>query len=169
MVELPRSDVPDRTASEPPAPNLTTQTPPSRDDPGAGYSMWVEEGVSGWAVFTGALMVLVGIFQVITGIAALAGGGYYTLPARNLLLSGSYTTWGWVHLIIGVVALVAGGGLFLGNMAARVVGIGLAGLSAVANLLFIPAAPFAATLIIGVDVFLIYAITVHGGEPKQAR
>ena len=131
--------------------------------------MYVEEGVSGWAWFAGGLMVLVGIFQVITGIVALAGTGYYTVPSRNLVVDASYTTWGWVHLILGAVLLVVGGGVALGSTVARVAGVALAMLSAVVNLAFLPAAPFAATLIIGLDVFLIYAITVHGGEPRQPR
>jgi hypothetical protein len=131
--------------------------------------MWAEEGVSGWAWFTGGLMGLVGLFQLITGIAALAGSGYYTVPARNLVLDASYTTWGWVHLILGGALLVTGGGLAFGNTFARVAGVALAVLSAVVNLAFIPASPFGAALIISLDVFLIYAITVHGGEPKQAR
>jgi hypothetical protein len=128
----------------------------------------VEDGFSGWARFTGGLMVLVGLFQVITGILALAGSGYYTVPPRNLVVDAGYTTWGWVHLILGIVLLVTGGGLALGNSVARVVGVALAGLSAVVNLAFIPA-PFAATLIIGLDVFLTSAITAHGGEPTQPR
>jgi hypothetical protein len=131
--------------------------------------MYAEEGVSGWAWFTGGLMGLVGLFQIITGIVALAGSGYYTVPTRNLVVDASYSTWGWVHLVLGIVALVTGGGLAFGNTVARVVGVVLAALSAVVNLAFIPASPFAATLIISLDVFLIYAITVHGGEPQQAR
>jgi hypothetical protein len=169
MVEPPRSDAPGRTPGQPRAPGASTQAPPRRDDRRSGYSVFEEEGVSGWAWFTGALMGLVGLFQVITGIVALAGSGYYTVPARNLVIDAGYSTWGWVHLVLGLVALATGGGLAFGNTAARVVGVVLAGLSAVVNLAFIPAAPFAATLIIGLDVFLIYAITVHGGEPKRAR
>jgi hypothetical protein len=167
MAELPHSDDPDPSPGQPRASGLSTQTPPARDAPG--YSMYVEEGVSGWALFAGALMVLVGIFQVITGIVALAGSGYYTVPARNLVVDADYSTWGWVHLILGAVLLVAGGGVALGSTVARVAAVALAGLSAVVNLAFIPAAPFAATLIIGLDVFLIYAITVHGGEQEQPR
>ena len=146
MVELPRSDV-----------------------PGPGYSMYAEEGVSGWAWFTGGLMGLVGLFQVMTGIVALAGSGYYTVPSRDLIFDASYSTWGWVHLVLGLAALVVGGGIAFGNTVARVAGIALLGLSALVNLLFLPAAPFASTLIIALDVFLIYAITVHGGESRQAR
>jgi hypothetical protein len=146
MVELPRSDV-----------------------PGPGYSMYAEEGVSGWAWFTGGLMGLVGLFQVMSGIVALAGSGYYTVPSRDLIFDAGYSTWGWVHLVLGLAALVVGGGIAFGNTVARVAGIALLGLSALVNLLFLPAAPFASTLIIALDVFLIYAITVHGGESRQAR
>jgi hypothetical protein len=169
MVELPRSDVPGRTPGQPRAPGLSTQTPPGRDAPGSGYSMYGEEGVSGWAWFTGGLMGLVGLFQIMAGIVALAGTGYYTVPARSLVVDAGYSTWGWVHLILGIAALVTGGGLAFGNMVARVVGVALAMLSALVNLIFIPASPFASTLIIALDVFLIYAITVYGGEPKRAR
>ena len=65
--------------------------------------------------------------------------------------------------------VVTGGGLAFGNVAARVVGVAVLGVSALVNLVFITAQPFAGTLIIALDVFLIYAITVHGGEPKRAR
>jgi len=169
MVELPRSGAPGPMPDKPGASGLTTQARPGAEDPGSGYSMYVEEGVSGWAWFTGGLMVLVGIFQFIAGIVALAGTGYYVVPARNLVLDASYSTWGWVHLIVGIVAIATGGGLAFGITVARVVGVALAAVSAIVNFGFIPAAPFAATLIIAMDVFLIYAITVHGGEPKQAR
>ena len=65
--------------------------------------------------------------------------------------------------------VVTGGGLVFGSTVARLAGVLLAGLSALVNLAFLPAAPFAAAMIIALDVFLIYAITVHGGEPKQPR
>jgi hypothetical protein len=169
MTELPRGDVSGQSSGRPRASGTDTQAPPGRDEPDAGYSMWVEEGFSGWAWFSGFLMVLVGIFQVITGIVALAGTGYYTVPSRNIVIDATDTTWGWVHLILGLALLVTGGGLAFGNTVARVAGVVLAGLGAVVNLAFIPAAPYAATLLIGLDVFLIYAITVHGGEPRQAR
>jgi len=126
----------------------------------------VEDGFSGWGWFAGGLMMLVGLFQIMAGIVALAGPGYYTAPTRDLVVDAGYTTWGWVHLILGILALAAGGGLVFGSTVARVAGIGLAVISAVVNLAFLPAAPAASTLIIALDVFLIYAITVHGGEAK---
>ena len=146
----------------------STQPSPGPGDRGADYFQ-AGDGFSGWAWFAGGLLGLVGLFQVMAGIVALAKSSYYTVPARALAIHTSYTTWGWVHLIIGLIALGAGGGLVFGSMIARVVGVALAVLSAVVNLAFMPAAPFMATLIIALDVFVIYAIVVHGGEPKGAR
>lgn len=167
MAELPPSDGPGRTPGQPRAPGTRTEPRPGRPD--AGYSTWEEDGFSGWAWFTGGLIGLVGLFQIILGITALASTGYYTVPSRNLVIDAGYTAWGWVHLLLGVVMVATGGGLAFGNAVARVVGVALAGLSALVNLAFMTASPFAATLIIALDVFVIYAITVHGGEPKQAR
>jgi hypothetical protein len=169
MAEPALGAVPDRSPSQPRPSGVTTQPRPGagRGDPG--YSMWAEEGLSGWAVFTGLLLGLVGIFQFITGVVVLAGTGYNAVPARNLVLDAGYPTWGWVHMILGLVMLGTGGGLVFGSTIARVAGVVLAVLSAVVNLAFLPAAPFAATLVIALDVFVIYAITVHGGEPQDAR
>ena len=168
MDEAPRRNVPGRTSGQPRESGSGTLAASGRDA-SRPYSMWAEDGFSGWAVFSGALLLLVGLFQVITGIVALAGAGYYTVPARNLVIDAGYSTWGWVHLILGLLLLIAGGGVMLGSTVARGIGVGLAALSGVVNLAFLNAAPFAATLIIALDVFLIYAITVHGGEPKRPR
>jgi hypothetical protein len=169
MVEPPPRDAPDRTPGQPRASGVDTAARTGRQGSGSGYSTWAEDGFSGWAWFAGGLMVLVGLFQIIAGIAALASTGYYTVAPRDLVIDAGYSTWGWVHLVLGIVMVVTGGGLAFGNTAARVVGVALAGLSALVNLAFVTASPFAATLIIALDVFLIYAITVHGGESRQAR
>jgi hypothetical protein len=168
MAELQHGDIGGRPPGQPGSSGPSTRVPPRRADAGAGYSTVVEDGFSGWSWFTGGLLGLVGLFQIMAGTVALASTGYYTVPARSLVVDASYATWGWVHLVLGIVALGAGGGLVLGSMVARVVGIALAGVSAVVNLAFMPAAPYAATLIIALDVFLIYAITVHGGDLKRA-
>ena len=166
MADLPPSDVPGRTLAQP-RPAGSGASPRPADH--RGYSVYAEEGVSAWAWFTGALMGLVGLFQLITGIVALASPSYYSVPTRSLVVDASYTTWGWVHLIIGILALGAGGGIAFGNTIARVVGVALAAVSVLVNITFLPAAPFAAVAIIALDVFLIYAITVHVGEAKRAR
>jgi hypothetical protein len=78
-----------------------------------------------------------------------------------------YNTWGWTHIIIGLVAVLAGVGLLAGNMAARIVGVGIAFLSALVNLAFISAYPVWSVILITLDVIVIYAIIVHGRELKS--
>ena len=143
--------------------------PPRRSASGSGLSTYTEDDFSGWGWFTGGLMGLVGIFQVIFGITALAHAATFTVPSSGLVVDTGYTTWGWVHLVLGLVLLATGGGLAFGQPWARVVGVVLAALNALVMFTFLPAAPVGATLIIAIDAFLIYGISVHGGEPRHAR
>ena len=143
--------------------------PPRPAKARSGYPTHAEDDFSGWAWFTGGLMALVGVFQVIFGITALAHAATFTVPSSDLVVDASYTTWGWVHLVLGVLFLATGGGLALGQPWARVTGVVLVALSAVVMFTFLPAAPAAVTVIIAIYVFLIYGISVHGGEVRRAR
>jgi hypothetical protein len=121
----------------------------------------------GWLLFGGVLMALLGLFQAINGALALADPGYYAVGPHGLPVHVTFTVWGWTHLIVGAVALFAGVGLLYGNVVARFAGVAVCVVSAVVNLAFLAAAPFWSTLLIALDVLLIYAITVHGGELEQ--
>jgi hypothetical protein len=92
---------------------------------------------------------------------------YFVVRSSDLVIRVDYTAWGWTHLIIGVAALLAGAGLLRGNMAARVVGVVIALISAIVNLTWLAAAPVWSTIVITVDVIVIYAIIVHGREFKR--
>jgi hypothetical protein len=108
------------------------------------------------------LMLLAGMFQVLVGLLAVFENEIY-VQTRNYLFKFDVTTWGWIHLVVGVVVGLAALGLLRGRTWARVVGI-LAVLSAIANFLFIPYYPVWSLLIIAVDVFIIWALAVHGRE-----
>jgi len=123
----------------------------------------------GWLVFAGVMALMVGAFQVIQGLVALFDDGFYAVRSNGLVIHVNYNAWGWTHLIIGALLILTGVGLMTGNMAARIFGVAIAGLSAVVNLAFISAYPIWSTIIITLDVILIYAIVVHGGEVKAAR
>jgi hypothetical protein len=112
------------------------------------------------------MMILLGAFQIIEGLVALFHQGFYLVGPQGLVVDVNYNTYGWVHTIIGVVAILTGVGLLAGNMAARVVGIAVACLSALVNLAFISAYPVWSTIMIALDVIVIYAIIVHGRELK---
>jgi hypothetical protein len=123
------------------------------------------EEASGWAsgfvLFAALMMIMAGVWQALAGLVALFENEFY-VATRNYLFEFDATSWGWIHLLIGVVVGLAGLGLLAGQTWARVVGITLAVLSAIANFLFIPYYPFWSMLIIAVDVFVIWALVAHG-------
>jgi hypothetical protein len=125
-------------------------------------------GWVGWIGFAGAMMVLLGIFHVIDGLVALFRDEVFLTTRSGLIVNVDYTTWGWVHLIGGVLILLAGIGLFTGNMMARILAVVLAMISAIVNLGFISAYPVWSTIMIAVDILVIWALTVHGGELRKS-
>jgi hypothetical protein len=122
---------------------------------------------AGWVVFAGVMLIMLGTFQIIEGLVALFDDGFYLVAPSGLLVDVDYNTWGWVHMGIGVIGVLAGLGLLAGNMAARIVGVAVAFLSAIVNLAFLSAYPVWSTIMITVDVIVIYAIIVHGREVKK--
>lgn len=134
----------------------TTPSPGAR-----GTSAWV-----GWIAFAGVIMVMLGMFHVIEGIVALAQDEYFKASPSRLVLNIDYTAWGWIHLVGGAVVVVAGVGVFAGQVWARAVGTVVAVLSAVVNLAFLAAYPLWSTLMIALAVVVIMALTVHGSEIK---
>ncbi len=126
-----------------------------------------EREPSGWAVgfilFAGIMMVISGGFQAFTGLVALFENEFYA-ATRNYLLQFDATAWGWIHLLVGIVVAVAGFAVMAGQMWARVIGIILAVVSIAANFAFIPYYPVWSLVIIALDVFVIWALTVHGRD-----
>ena len=125
---------------------------------------------SGWAVgfilFAAIMMIMVGVFQAIQGLIAIFENEFY-VATRNYLFQFDATTWGWIHLIVGVLVAFAGWGLLSGRTWARVVALTLAVLSALANFLFIPYYPFWSLLLITLDVLVIWARAAHGGDLRE--
>jgi hypothetical protein len=125
---------------------------------------------TGWAVgfilFAAIMMIMVGIFQAIQGLVGIFENEFY-VPTRNYIFQLDATSWGWTHLILGLLVAFAGWGLFSGRTWARTVAIILAVLSAISNFLFIPYYPFWSLLIITLDIFVIWAVAAHGGELRE--
>ena len=122
---------------------------------------------AGFILFAATMLILVGIFHAIDGLVALFQNEFY-VATRNYLFQFDATTWGWIHLVLGVVIALAGWGLLSGRTWARVVAITLAGLSALANFLFIPYYPFWSITALVIDVFVIWAVAAHGQELRNA-
>ncbi|KIZ17176.1 DUF7144 family membrane protein [Streptomyces natalensis] len=113
--------------------------------------------VSGWTVFAAVLMFFGGAMTIAEGIAAIAHNHVF-VSTRNYLFSFNLTGWGWIHLILGIVVLLAGIALFRGAVWARVVGVILAALAALSNFLWIPQAPFWAMVLMAIDITIIWAL-----------
>ena len=117
----------------------------------------------GLTAFAGTVMIIIGVFQAIQGIVALFNDTFYVV-GEKWTFSFDVTTWGWIHLLAGAVLVVAGFFLFQGAVWARVVGVGVAIISAVLNFMWLPYYPVWSLLIIALDVFVIWALTVHGRD-----
>lgn len=129
-----------------------------------------ESGWVAWVEFAGLMLCLSGGFHVIQGLVALFRDDEVFLVANDrLVVSFDYTAWGWIHLIIGILLILAGVGLFSGRMIARIVGVGVALLSALVNVAFLPAYPLWSGMIIALDVVVVWAIIVHGGELRRPK
>ena len=125
-------------------------------------------GAVGMIFFASVMMVMIGFFHAMYGLAAIL--------QNDLIVAGpeyiwrlDVTTWGWIHLIAGILVLIAGWSLFSGATWARVVGITLAMISAIANFASIPYYPFWSILIIVLDVLVIWALAVYGGEIGEGQ
>jgi hypothetical protein len=119
---------------------------------------------TGFAMFAGALMLVVGVYQVIAGIAALVHDVLF-VSTPGYTYAFDITGWGWVHLALGIVVGAAGVAVLQGRTWGRVVGIILAGLSLIANFLFIPYYPIWSLVIIALDIVVIWALAVYRHEP----
>jgi Protein of unknown function (DUF2627) len=108
--------------------------------------------------FAGIMLLLVGGFHAINGLVSLVKDELFSIRSAQLPIELSYTVWGWVHLVFGLLLVLAGVRLVTGRGGATL-GATLAGLSAAANFVFLPAAPLSSILIIGVDIAIIQVLT----------
>ena len=126
-----------------------------------------QEPPSGWAtgfiVFAGVMMIMAGGFQALTGLVGVFENEFY-VETRNYLVKFDATTWGWIHLLLGLLVFFAGFAVMSGKTWGRTIGIILAVLSALTNFAFLPYYPFWAMTIIALDVFIVWALAAHGRD-----
>ncbi|MBC3844439.1 hypothetical protein GXW82_42845 [Streptacidiphilus sp. 4-A2] len=112
---------------------------------------------TGWTYFAAVMMIFGGVMAIFEGIAAIAKDDLVVVT-RHYSFSFSTTGWGWVHLVLGVLIVLAGVAVFSGAAWARAVGVALAGLALLANFLWLPYYPFWAFALIAVDILVIWAL-----------
>ena len=136
----------------------------STDSRLSGETAPVSPWASGLTVFAGALMIVDGVFGVLTGIAALLNDKIY-VTTPEYVYAYDLTTWGWIHLLLGVLVGLAGVAVLRGQTWGRITGMAMAGLSLVANFMFIPHYPVWSIVIIALDVAIIWALAVYRRDP----
>ena len=116
----------------------------------------------GLVLFAGVLLLVVGFWNLIYGIAAIAQSHVFVANAHYVF--GDLRTWGWITLIISALQILAGIGVMTGNQAARWAGIILVGLNLINQMFFIPAYPFWSLTIIALDVVALYGLCAYGSR-----
>jgi hypothetical protein len=116
----------------------------------------------GLVVFAAILLGLIGIFNLIDGIAAIANSHVFVANAHYVFAN--LRTWGWITLIIAVLQLLAAAGLFMGNQLARWFAVAVLGLNAIDQMFFLPAYPFWSLIIIAADIVAIWGLCAYGSR-----
>ncbi|MFC8227094.1 hypothetical protein [Streptomyces sp. NPDC057287] len=126
-------------------------------DPGG---PWAAGGV----MFAGVVLLVDGILSIVKGIAGIASDEVYT-RISNYTFKFDITTWGWIHLVLGVILVFVGWGILKGTAWAWGVGIGLAALNLIANFVWLPYQPVWAIISVALDTFVIWALCAHRAKP----
>jgi len=119
---------------------------------------------TGWVTFAGVMLIVVGFLDVINGLWALDRSDSFS---RNLMYADKLGGWGWFYLILGVILVLAGIGVFYGSQLARWTGIILASIAVVSNMLWIFVFPFSSLVTMFLASLVIYGLVVYG-EPETA-
>src|SRR5437763_11738820 len=138
---------------------MTSATMRPARSAGRGEGYWM-------IVFAAALLVTVGIFNLIDGIAAIARSHIFIANAHYVI--GDLRTWGWVALILGVAQTLAAIGVLAGNQVARWFGVAAIGLNAIGQMFFLPGYPFWSLMIVAADVVALWGLCAYGSRDNLA-
>jgi hypothetical protein len=133
----------------------------SEQSPGSSLSGWAVGGIT----FAVVMMLMIGVFQIIAGLVAIIDDDFYVVT-QNYTFDIDTSAWGWIHLLIGILLLLAGYGLYTGATWGAAVAIVMAVLAAVENFFFIPYYPFWSILVIALCVWVIWSLTRSGATDR---
>jgi hypothetical protein len=122
-----------------------------------------ERQPTGWTVFAGVLLFMVGSLDALWGLAAILNDDIVIVGGHGAIVA-DITTWGWVHLILGSIMALTGLGLFAGSSGARWAAVFFVAVNAITQVVWFPAAPLWSFLIIILDVTILYQLTARWEE-----
>jgi hypothetical protein len=121
---------------------------------------------SGWVTFAGIMIFVVAVLNVIDGIAAIDNSSFFV--GETKLIFQDIKTWGWIILVIGVIQLFVAFGIWSGGQWSRWLGVFIASMNAIAQMLFINAYPWWSLAILAIDILVIYGLVVHGDRGRAS-
>jgi len=121
----------------------------------------------GWTTFAGVMMIVMGGWWIISGLVAIVNDSFYVVT-QEWIFEFDVTTWGWIHLIFGIIVLLAGFYVFTAAVWARVVGVIVAVLAGLIAFAWMPWYPIWGVIFIAVSVAVIWALTAHGEDITEA-
>lgn len=113
-----------------------------------------------WLDFAGVMLILVGAFNIIDGLAAISGSSYVV----DKLLFANLDAWGWFFLIWGILQVVAGVAVMRGAGWAAILGLVTAFVNAIAQLSAARTYPVWSVAIVAADALVIYGLVQYGGK-----
>jgi hypothetical protein len=129
--------------------------------------------INGWIFFAAIMLVVTGTMTAINGLRAIIDDEHYlygtTAGGSPYAVGFDLTVWGWIHLLLGIIVVMAAFALLRGALWARFVAAVLAGMSAVAQIGFIDSQPFWALAVIAIDVIVIYAVCTMGRADEEVE
>ncbi|WP_055587428.1 DUF7144 family membrane protein [Peterkaempfera griseoplana] len=123
--------------------------------------------VSGWTELAAVLMISGGLLAITEAVSALSQDDLLVI-SRDYAFRFNLVGWGWIHLALGVVVLATGIALISGSQWARPVGVVLAGMSLLANFMWLPWYPVWAAIVITIDLIIIWALCCRTGVAPRA-
>lgn len=120
---------------------------------------------SGVARFAGIMLSIFGVLEALQGISAIAHDNVF-VRGLNYTYELDVTTWGWIHLVLGVIAMAIGVAIVSGRTVGYLGGIGAAFVAALANFAFLPYAPFWTIVLIAFNVSVIWALCIELGRQR---
>jgi hypothetical protein len=115
---------------------------------------------TGWAVFAAVVLFVSGTFGTIWGLAAILNDQVITVGGRGVIVA-DFTTWGWIHLVVGAIMIATSFGLFAMSGWARWTAIFFAMLNAILQVGAFPVFPLWSVVAVALDVIVIYQLTVR--------
>ncbi len=123
----------------------------------------VPERISGWTFFASTMMLVYAGLLIVAGLAGIFNADSYYRSGQELMIL-SFTSWGWIHLVLGVTYLVTGIGLIRNKDWALMSAVLLVMISVLLHLLIVAAYPGWAITFLIFDALLLYSLMVSGGK-----